>query len=54
MSKVQSEYDVEIKFIDRLESIGYEYVELKHYDESGKKKGHSTPGLFGDWKDYDD
>lgn len=26
-----SEYDVETKFIDRLESIGYEYVELKNY-----------------------
>lgn len=28
-----SEYDVETKFIDRLESIGYEYVELKNYDD---------------------
>jgi type I restriction enzyme R subunit len=27
-----SEYEVETKFIDRLESIGYEYVELKNYD----------------------
>ena len=26
-----SEYDVETKFIDRLESIGYEYVDLKDY-----------------------
>lgn len=26
-----SEYDVETKFIDRLESIGYQYVELKNY-----------------------
>ena len=25
MGKVQSEYDVEVKFIERLESIGYEY-----------------------------
>ena len=33
MSKVQSEYDVEIKFIERLESIGYEYIELKNYDD---------------------
>lgn len=28
-----SEYDVETKFIDRLESIGYQYVDLKHYDD---------------------
>ena len=33
MAKVQSEYDVEIKFIERLEGIGYEFVELKDYDE---------------------
>ena len=33
MSKAQSEYDVEIKFIDRLEEIGYEFIELKNYDE---------------------
>ena len=24
-----SEYEVETKFIDRLESIGYEYIEMK-------------------------
>ena len=28
-----SEYEVETKFIDRLESIGYEYVELKNYKD---------------------
>ena len=28
-----SEYDVETKFIDRLESIGYQYVDLKDYDD---------------------
>lgn len=28
-----SEYDVETLFIDRLESIGYEYVELKNYSD---------------------
>ena len=28
-----SEYDVETKFIDRLESIGYQYVELKNYED---------------------
>ena len=28
-----SEYEVEGKFIDRLESIGYEYIELKNYDD---------------------
>ncbi|WP_026492873.1 type I restriction endonuclease subunit R [Butyrivibrio sp. XPD2002] len=32
MPKVQSEYEVEIKFIERLESIGYEYLDLKDYD----------------------
>ena len=33
MAKVQSEYDVEIKFIERLEGIGYDYVDLKNYDD---------------------
>lgn len=28
-----SEYDVETLFIDRLESIGYNYVDLKNYDD---------------------
>ena len=28
-----SEYDVETKFIDRLESIGYQYAELGNYDD---------------------
>ena len=28
-----SEYDVETKFIDRLETIGYAYVDLKNYDD---------------------
>lgn len=28
-----SEYDVETKFIDRLESIGYEYIDMKNYDD---------------------
>ena len=28
-----SEYEVETKFIDRLESIGYEYIELNNYDD---------------------
>lgn len=32
MPKV-SEYEVEVKFIDRLESIGYTYVDLKSYDD---------------------
>ncbi|GEM_PF-4308980 len=27
------EYEVETKFIDRLEFIGYEYVELKNYND---------------------
>lgn len=33
MAKVQSEYEVEIRFIERLESIGYEYIELSNYDD---------------------
>ena len=33
MSKVQSEYEVESKFIDRLEDIGYEYIDLKNYED---------------------
>ena len=28
-----SEYDVETKFIDRLENIGYQYVDLKDYND---------------------
>ena len=28
-----SEYEVETKFIDKLESIGYEYVEIKNYPQ---------------------
>lgn len=32
MSRI-SEYDVETLFIDRLEGIGYEYVDLKNYDD---------------------
>ena len=28
-----SEYEVETKFIDRLESIGYQYTELDNYDD---------------------
>ena len=28
-----SEYEVEMLFIDRLESIGYEYVDMKNYDD---------------------
>ena len=28
-----SEYEVETKFIDRLESIGYQYSDLKNYDD---------------------
>ena len=33
MAKVQSEYDVEVRFIERLESIGYRYVKLDNYDD---------------------
>ena len=28
-----SEYEVETRFIDRLESIGYKYIELKNYTD---------------------
>ena len=31
MAKVKSEYEVEEKFIERLESIGYSYIDLKDY-----------------------
>ena len=33
MAKVISEYEVEAKFIERLESLGYDYVELNNYDD---------------------
>ena len=33
MSRVVSEYEVENLLIDRLESISYNYIELKNYDE---------------------
>ena len=33
MAKVISEYEVEAKFIERLESLGYEYVELNNYND---------------------
>ena len=33
MPRVQSEYEVETLFIDRLQSIGYEYIEMKNYDD---------------------
>uniref|UniRef100_UPI0025868029 type I restriction endonuclease n=1 Tax=Ruminococcus sp. TaxID=41978 RepID=UPI0025868029 len=31
MARAESEYEVESKFIERLESIGYEYVDIKNY-----------------------
>lgn len=33
MPSVPSEYQVETKFIDRLQELGYTYVELKNYDD---------------------
>lgn len=33
MSKVQSEYEVEKLYIDRLDEIGYSYVILRNYDD---------------------
>ena len=33
MAKVQSEYEVESLYIDRLQELGYEYVDLKNYDD---------------------
>ena len=33
MAKVQSEYEVETIFIDRLQEMNYTYVELKDYDD---------------------
>ena len=31
MAKAQSEYDVEVRFIDRLGDIGYNYIEMHDY-----------------------
>ena len=33
MSKVKSEYEVESMYIDRLDDMGYKYVELKNYND---------------------
>ena len=33
MPRNKSEYEVEDLFIDRLESIGYKFVELRNYDD---------------------
>ena len=33
MARVKSEYEVEDMYIDRLEDMGYKYVELKNYDD---------------------
>ena len=33
MARVKSEYEVEDLFIDRLVEIGYEYIEIKNYEE---------------------
>ena len=32
MPRVQSEYEVETIFLDRLQEMNYEYIELKDYD----------------------
>ena len=45
-----SEYEVETKFIDRLESIGYQYVELENYEDVlffMKKIIQNKKGLMG-------
>ena len=33
MTRVKSEYEVEDSFIDRLEEIGYSFVEINNYSE---------------------
>ena len=33
MPKAKSEYEVEELYIDRLDDMGYEYVDLKNYDD---------------------
>lgn len=33
MPKAKSEYEVEELYIDRLDDMGYRYVELKNYDD---------------------
>ena len=32
MAKAKSEYEVEELYIDRLDEMGYDYIELKNYD----------------------
>ena len=32
MPKAKSEYEIEELYIDRLDDMGYEYVDLKNYD----------------------
>ena len=33
MARVKSEYEVESLFLDRLQEMGYTYVELRNYDD---------------------
>lgn len=33
MPRVKSEYEVESLFIDRLEGLGFDYIELNNYDD---------------------
>ena len=41
MPKTKSEYEVEELYIDRLYDMGYEYIDLKNYDDvcSNFRKG---------------
>ena len=33
MAKVKFEYEIETIFIDQLESIGYQFVDMANYDD---------------------
>jgi hypothetical protein len=45
----KAEINVTIQHLEAGALIKYKYIYT-----AGKKTGHSTPGLFGDWKDYED
>lgn len=41
-----SEYDVETKFIDRLEGIGYQFIQMNAYDDVLANSGSSLQNLM--------
>jgi hypothetical protein len=58
MPRVQSEYEVETIFIDRLQEMNYTYVDLKNYDDVvdnfrkqlAKFNSEKLIEVKGDWK----